>query len=139
MLTFRLKYLFCLVLVIGVTLMWGANTNKTANRLLVAREKARTLPVGLTFDEVPSLLDLPLPDFRGGGYVEIWLWMDCKLYVPVSSRGELYWHADWPAIEAKAREENWDFYRQLIATIVAGLFAGWLVWPTRNKTGPFEK
>lgn len=140
--TFKLKYLFCLVLVVGVALMWDvwySISELTANQLLTAREKSKILPQYLQMAAGEDVFD-----FLGlAGRYEYGIDFDPAFYFRpewdgavisanvVTNFDSIYvkWHADWPAIEAKAAEENRIFYRQIINTVVAGLFAGWLVWP----------
>jgi hypothetical protein len=162
--TFRLKYLFCLILVIGVSLMWWtwySSSELTANLLLVAREKSKAPPQHFDPRDTSKWLGLnqwtdgevrQRPLFPIGlsmsyfGQIEcdwtesIILFVDPRNQIARIDKNRVYrkstetdyvisWVADWPAIEAKAVEENRTFYCQIAVTVVAGLFAGWLVWP----------
>jgi hypothetical protein len=142
--TFRLKYLFCLVLVVGVSLMWWMWCNRlSANRLLKAREIAKT-ESGKT--QTRSLLaTLNIQGHFGAADLDPYgmshacsaTWSGCpsRLVAVIDRPGgtsvkSVIWPgADWPYIEAKARVENWTFHRQLIVTVLVGLFVGWVVWP----------
>jgi hypothetical protein len=146
--TFRLKYLFCLILVVGVALMWGtwaSGTPRTANRLLVLKECLLSMTYSDFLAEVP---DTSFNRLQTGGNTSIResrpirrvrdLWMNTQVsyevdYNSVDGIQAITWQADWPAIEAKAAEENWTFYRHVIVMVVAGLVAGWVVWPRRTN------
>jgi hypothetical protein len=180
MLTFRLKYLFCLILVIGVALMWWTWANgkcETANRLLEVRENLRDwqnhaekngpMKLGPSNTEVRSYISsflqeagVPKPqsspctapeygygastggDTSMASHSEFELWFRSELTVDykirwyhrkhVGTEVIVVWTADWPAIEAKAAEENWTYYRQVIVTVLAVLTLGWVVLPRRK-------
>lgn len=172
MLTFRLKYLFCLVLVIGVVLMWwnwSSSYELTANRLLEVREKLRSKelptaefrgtsrPPPIPIAEAFELLDTAgIPDkytatlkstlgetinFFDAYYVDLWM-EDCRLVLkgyrvesqPTYTDFGFELQADWPAIEAKAHEENWTFYRQVIISIATALTIGWVVMTGKMRS-----
>jgi hypothetical protein len=155
MLTFRLKYLFCFVLVVGVALMWWTwanGTDETANRLLVARERSKTVNLPMAYNDVCDSLGLPpklmskaiisaayIFDVGNNGLsrgLDPGLWLDCSVIFQYDSAGYVHrveWHADWPTIEAKAAEENWTFYRQVIVTVLAVIAIGWVAVTGRRK------
>ena len=171
MLTYRLKYLFCLTLLVGIVLMWAMwyrADELTANRLLIAREKLKSKsgpvihsrnsarPAPISSSEAFRLLDeTGIPDSYTSSlkatlgddincfdsyYVDLWD-ENCRLLLqgypvdthPTSTDFRFAWQADWSAIEAKAAQENWTFYRQVIITVVVGAFTGWIV---RASTTP---
>ncbi|MFT5524115.1 MAG: hypothetical protein ACI9G1_000631 [Pirellulaceae bacterium] len=171
MLTFRLNFLFCLVMVVGVALMWwqwACRTEFTANRLLVAREvlKSKKLPAvefhsshqtepissaqaarllaearipkSYAFSNIIGNVNRGIYHFDRY-YADLWV-EDCRLLLtgyqvkgpPVGTDFAFHWQADWPAIEAMAREEDWIFYRQITVTLMALLTIGWAVRSRRK-------
>jgi hypothetical protein len=64
--------------------------------------------------------------FRKGETVRILVGVDDKIR-------DAEWQVDWPAIEAKAVEENWTFYRQVFVTVLAVLTIGWVFVRGRRK------
>jgi hypothetical protein len=148
MLTFRLKWLFFSLLLIGVALIWGkwyyhSSTELTANRLLTAREMSNNLPTHLDEASGEDVLDyLGLAgqyahgiDLDPAVYFEP-DWDEQMISATVNSvegGTVVKWEADWSIIESKADEEDWLFNRQLIMTIAAALFGGYLVFPKRSR------
>ncbi|MFT5525243.1 MAG: hypothetical protein ACI9HK_003210 [Pirellulaceae bacterium] len=148
MLRFNLKTLFCLTLVVGVTLMWGSwarGTDETANKLLAIRKRMQSLPDIESIGEVTNWVGVELDwtkidyAYTPGGdrprklkaTYSTDLWLGCHLTVmlvpPVSAEWRAVWPAtdpDWPAIEKKAREENRTFYGNIIVTCLASLMIG---------------
>ena len=155
MFTFRLKHAFCLLLVVGVGLMWwmwANGTDETANRLLAIRDKTLDLTTANSIDDVSNWVDWRVNwigkdniyDLDGGWRDDAdrigrayhaRFWGDCELTVDILNDGRIQveWIADWPAIEAKAREENWEFYRQVIVTVLAALAISWVMWPNGTR------
>jgi hypothetical protein len=138
MLRFNLKTLFCLTLVVGVALMWvswARGTDETANRLMEIRDSTTTMSHLTPFKNVWELLnseDEPII-FGTEGVIspnEADLWMDCSVELQLTYDGNVEsttWHADWPAIEKKAREENGIFYCNIIVSVLATLIFGWML------------
>ncbi|MFT7639249.1 MAG: hypothetical protein ACI9G1_000980 [Pirellulaceae bacterium] len=59
--------------------------------------------------------------------------VNARLYDGDNMSGINFVSADWPAIEARATEETWTFYRQVIVTVVAVLTIGWVVIRGRRR------
>jgi hypothetical protein len=154
-LTFRLKYLFCLVLIVGVALMWGvwysSLDDPTASRLLAAKEKSEAIPKHLDMFDASGILGLEKWEqfvSTGGTATETsqsstllnrvdtdWnksVFFEVSSYEKDQTNCSVSWQADWPAIEAKAADENWTFYRQVIMTILAVLTIGWVFIRSRR-------
>jgi hypothetical protein len=140
MLNFRLKYLFCLIFVVGLTLMWGMwyRTDQfTAKRLIWLKDHLPGMNYSEFTKKIPPTIMVLVGNSKSMFLVDRgpWthkedLWMGCSVVVQVgvsSNRVEgVSWTADWPAIEAKAAEENWTFYRQVMVTVLAVLaIGGW--------------
>jgi hypothetical protein len=124
MLTFRLKYLFCLILAVGVALMWwtwACGTKFTACRVLAVRER---------FSLDPSLGPAIHSDARMAIFVAS---LDKSFSPPSYEYEKCVWTTNWPLIEARAREENWTFYRHVIVTVLAVLTMGWVAVTGRRK------
>ena len=140
MFRFNLKLLFSLVLIVGTTLMWepwARTTELTANRLLAAREKAKTIPAGVNVEGLLDWLEIPPPLRAMSGFGSLGssilycsLSADCTLVIHLVNLIEfesVSWTADWPAIEQRAKAEDFIFYRNIIVTVLASLMVGWLL------------
>ena len=136
--TFRLKPAFCLILVVGVALMWwkrASGTDEesvTADQLLDAREKAKSiLQTRDQYNAVKSIGVIEASWFHSSERVSLDTKWGAKVHFDMKRSGGLYssviWHTHWPTIEARAAEENWIFYRQVIITVLAAIVLGWAV------------
>jgi hypothetical protein len=157
MLSYRLKYLFFLVLVVAVALMWWrwySSTELTAERLLQARVISETVPKGLSTDDAVESLglrewalpfpnqthELGLPVLTDYFIASSWHQPDIVIRV-VDPRftdikmDKVLWQADWTLIENRRNEERTVFLWMVIVSLVAGLVGCWLIIPRRKPSG----
>ena len=130
---------------------WYRTDELTANRLLAVREQS--IRINESHSAVPEdwviageevkflkLGDMFRKSFRSGrsqAYAAKWNESSIFLNVgydwlydgePAFVSEVVIRGAEWSLIEAKAREENWTFYRQVIVTVLAVIVLGWVVF-----------
>jgi len=119
---------------------WYRSTEYTATRLITGRDALVKVLANVGENEVFDIPDIdPFRGFGSGNSfrTDYGFWMNCSLHAKFdTSRNGLtkaVWTADWPTIEAKAAEEKWTIYRQIVFTTMVAFF---LIWGScRRLTG----